>query len=123
MRVSRRLASAAAVAAVMSIPYAAPAVASADYGAIAINPRTGAWGVSHSYSTLSAARRRAERECRGNCRILVWTRNRCGAVVQTRTRFIGGTGRTRKRAFSQANRRARATGANNYRRVAWECSG
>ena len=118
MRVPLRFASVVAVSAVTFL--AVPTVAHAAYGAIAINPRTGAYGVSFDFATLGAAKRRAQRECAGNCRILVWVRNGCAAVVETPTRYVPGVGRTRRRAVLNARRRARAPRA---RRVAWTCSG
>ena len=80
----------AALATVLAL--AAPAIAGADYGAIAVNPNTGASGVSFNYNKKGPALRRAQRECPDNCRIVVWVRNQCGAVVATQTRFVPGVG-------------------------------
>lgn len=120
MRISIRLVVVAATIAALSLPLAAPAAADAAYGAIAVNRKTGAYGVSFSYGTLRAARRRALAECRGNCRVIVWVRNRCAAVVETPTRYVAGVGSTKRRAARNARRRANNRTA---RRVAWTCSG
>ena len=74
-----------------------PAVAGADYGAIAVNTNTGASGVSFNYNTKGPALRRAQRECPGPCRIAVWVRNQCAAMVATQTRFVPGVGRSGRR--------------------------
>jgi hypothetical protein len=116
MLAPRRLAAiAVAVAA-----FAAPAAAQAAYGAIAVNRHDAAWGVSYNQPSLGAAKRVARRHCRGGCRIMVWVRNRCAAVVTTRTSFYAGIGSTRSRAVRDARRRAHDHYA---RRLAWTCSG
>lgn len=121
LRLPARLVTLAAVgAAAVAAPAAAPAAANAAYGAIAVNPSSGGWGISHSYNTRYGAQRRALNECPGSCRVLVWTKRRCGAVIQTRSRFIGGTGSTRSRAIRNARARS---GYVSSRVVAWECSG
>jgi len=107
----------AALATVLAL--AAPAIAGADYGAIAVNPNTGASGVSFNYNKKGPALRRAQRECPDNCRIVVWVRNQCGAVVATQTRFVPGVGRTKRKAIRDARRRA--NGPDEL--VAWTCSG
>ena len=55
---------ATAVALVLGV--AVPAVASAAFGAIAINPKTGDVGLSVNKPTQRDAKRRAERDCFGN---------------------------------------------------------
>jgi hypothetical protein len=120
VRRSRLLALVVAAAAAMSLPLAAPAAADAAYGAIAVNRNTGATGISFNYSTLRGARRRALNECTGNCRVLVWVRNQCAAVVETPTRYVAGIGSTRRRAVRNARQRANNRTA---KRRAWVCSG
>ena len=118
MRAPRRLALIVAVAGTLSL--AAPAVAAAAYGAIAIDRATGAWGISYNRTSLSNAKHGALVHCRGNCRVMVWVRNHCAAVVQSPTAFVAGIGSTRSRAIHDARRRAHDSFA---RRVAWTCSG
>jgi hypothetical protein len=53
-----------------------------NYGAIAYSKNTGAWGTSYNFSTRSAAESHALRRCgRGDCRIIVWFKNACGALA------------------------------------------
>ncbi len=114
----RRFVVASAIALVMAT--AVPAVASAAFGAIAINPKTGDVGLSVNKPTQRDAKQRAEKDCFGNCRIAVWVRNGCAAVVETRTRYIAGLGATKNKALRDARRRAHNPDAH---RVAWICSG
>ena len=114
----RALGVATAVALVLAI--AVPAVASAAYGAIAINPKNGDVGLSINKPTQRAAKQRAEKDCFGNCQIVVWVRNGCAAVVETRTKYWPGIGRTKSKALREARRRAHSPDAH---RVAWICSG
>jgi hypothetical protein len=116
MGITRRLVTIVVVAASL----AAPAVAHAAYGAIAVNRHNAAWGVSYGQPNVQAARHVAQVHCRGGCRIMVWVRNRCAAVVITRTRFYAGIGSSRSRAVHDARRRAHDPYA---RRLAWTCSG
>jgi serine/threonine-protein kinase len=58
-----------------------------NFGAISYSSVTGAYGLSYDYRSRNAAERRAIRECEGyagsgDCRILVWFRNACGALAQ-----------------------------------------
>ncbi|HEY8466989.1 MAG TPA: DUF4189 domain-containing protein [Solirubrobacterales bacterium] len=102
----------------------APAAAEAAYGAIAVNPNTGAAGVSWGYSTKKAAKKRAKRECMGRCKVVVWVRNGCAAVVHARGRYFWGAARKKDTALKRARRVAkRRTGVKKARRVAWTCSG
>ena len=84
MRSSRRTSLVLGVALALGLALAlvVPATAAqADYGAIAVNPANGARGVSFNYNRKGPALRRAQRECPGDCRIAVWVRNQCAAVV------------------------------------------
>lgn len=99
---------------------AAPSTALAAYGAIAVNSRTGSWGISYQAASLPAAERRAGRECRGGCRVLLWVRDQCAAAVATATRFWGGWGRNRTAAIARGRRRAQDRRA---QLIAWTCSG
>ena len=105
-----------AVAAALALT--APADASADYGAIAVNPATGAAGVGFNFNKKGPALRRAQRECPGNCRISIWVRNQCGATVLNNDRFISRPGRTKRKAIRRAK-----DAAGGGRLVAWVCSG
>jgi hypothetical protein len=109
-----------ASAVALVIAAAAPALASAAYGAIAVNPKTGDIGLSVNKETQRDAKERAEKDCNGNCQIAVWVRNGCAALVETRTRYWAGIGRTKQQALREARRRAHNPDA---RRLVWICSG
>ncbi len=99
-----------------------PAAAQAQWGAIAVDPITGATGVSFDYGTARAAQRRAREEC-GNrhCLPAVWVYNQYAALVQKRNgAFVAGVGRTRNLAFHKARERAHEPHAH---RIVWVFSG
>ena len=80
--------------ALASIIGASAAHAQSKYGAIAYSSSTGAKGYSYNYSTRSVAQLYAQRECeqrsgRGDCRVLVWFRNACGAVATSQNGAYG----------------------------------
>jgi hypothetical protein len=107
------------LAVVASAALAIPATASADYGAIAVNPGTAASGVSFGYNSRKGAKRRARRECPGSCRITVWVRNGCAATVVNDEGFYSAAARKKRRAIRRAKRKA--PGPDEL--VAWTCSG
>jgi Domain of unknown function (DUF4189) len=99
-----------------------PGAAQAYWGAIAVDPATGATGVSYDYGTAKDAQRRARKECgSSHCRPAVWVFNQYAALVQKRNgAFVAGVGGTRNLAFRKARQRAHEPRA---RRVAWVFSG
>jgi hypothetical protein len=111
-----------AAIAVLLIALAAPALAAADWGAIAVNPRTGKVGVSYDYSTSHHAKKRALAQChQSGCRVAVWVSNQYAALVLKRNGvFVAGVGRTRNLAFERAKERAHERSAKRY---AWVYSG
>jgi Domain of unknown function (DUF4189) len=109
-----------AAAATLLVTLAIPAVASAAYGAIAVNQSTGAWGASYHAPAKWYAERQALRKCAGECDVMVWVRNRCAAVVIGRTKFVAGMAGTKRAAIRVARRRAHDHKA---RLLAWVCSG
>jgi hypothetical protein len=102
-----------------TLALAVPPVASADYGAIAVNPNTAASGVSFGYNRKQPAKRRAKRECPGRCRITVWVRNGCAATVVNDQGFYSAAARKKRKAIREAHRKA--PGPDDL--VAWTCSG
>jgi hypothetical protein len=108
----------AVLALVLSV--AAPAAAQAAYGAIAVNRSTAAWGVSYREPAKWYAERQALRKCAGECRVMVWVRNRCAAVVVGRTAFVAGMGDSKQAAIRSAHHRA---GDGKAHVLAWTCSG
>ena len=92
----------------LALGLAAPAFAAADWGAIAVSPRTGKVGVSYDYSTAKRAKRRALHECHQlGCRVAVWVRNQWAALVLKHNGvFVAGVGPTKNLAFAKARDRA-----------------
>jgi hypothetical protein len=93
----------------LALGLAAPAFASADWGAIAVSPRTGKVGISYDYSSAKRAKRRALHECHQlGCRVAVWVKNQWAALVLKRNNgvFVAGVGLTKHLAFAEARRRA-----------------
>ena len=106
----------------LTVALAAPALAAADWGAIAVSPRTGKVGVSYDYPTAHRAKRRALNEChQRGCRVAVWVRNQYAALVLKRNGvFVAGVGLTKNLAFAKARERAHERKA---KRWAWIFSG
>lgn len=104
------------------VALALPAAAQAAWGAIAVDPDTGATGVSYDYSTAAAAKDRARGECGGDgCRIAVWVRSGYAALVRKASGvYVAGAGLTKHRAFVRARHRAHEQSA---RQVVWIYSG
>ena len=106
----------------LALGLAAPAFAAADWGAIAVSPRTGKVGVSYDYPTANRAKKRALHECHQlGCRVAVWVRNQYAALVLKRNgAFVAGVGPTKNLAFAKARERAHEHTAKKY---AWIYSG
>jgi hypothetical protein len=107
----------------LALGLAAPAFAAADWGAIAVSPRTGKVGVSYDYSSAKRAKRRALHECHQlGCRVAVWVRNQYAALVLKRNNgiFVAGVGLTKHLAFAKARARAHEPHA---KKIAWVYSG
>jgi hypothetical protein len=102
---------------------AVPAAAQADWGAIAVDPITGKYGVSFDYNSARAAQHRARNECGTNhCKVAVWVANGYAALVQKRSNglYFAGFGHSKHAAFAKALHRAHEPRA---RHVAWVFSG
>ncbi|MGV1047104.1 MAG: DUF4189 domain-containing protein [Solirubrobacterales bacterium] len=109
----------AALAVSLVLLFAAPAAAQAYWGAIAVNPETGRYGVSYDYATVAGAKHRARVECgRGACRVAVWVRNGYAALVQkSNGAYVAGAGRTERIAFRVARHRAHEQSAHTVASV------
>lgn len=96
----------------LALALAAPAFAAADWGAIAVSPRTGKVGVSYDYSTAHRAKQRALHECHQlGCRVAVWVANQYAALVLKHNGvFVAGVGPTKNLAFAKARARPRTDG-------------
>jgi hypothetical protein len=119
LRAKASLACVAAVGAAWAIPTAAPAVAEASWGAIALDRSSGSNAGVSGYATAADARSAALARCQGGCKILVTVRNSCGVVIKARGTYVSGRGSTVRRATRKAAKRARTR---SYRRIASVCS-
>ncbi|RMF21184.1 MAG: DUF4189 domain-containing protein [Cyanobacteria bacterium J083] len=123
-----KLVTAAAITLPMLTLGANKALASDFYGAIAYSPSTRSHGYSYDYSTQQAAQNRALRECesysgKGDCRILVWFKNACGALAQADNGAAGsGWGVTQALAESYALRSCREYGGQGCKISRWVCT-
>lgn len=107
----------------LALLLAAPAVAQADWGAIAVDPITGKYGVSFNYNSAKGAQHRARNECGSkHCKVAVWVANGYAALVQKRSNglYFAGFGRTKHAAFHKALHRAHEP---NARHVTFVFSG
>jgi hypothetical protein len=96
-----------------------PASALADWGSIAVNLSTVEFGVGYNYPTKHKAKARAQRECPGDCKIVVIVYNLCGASVRTDTHLYSAVAKTKQEAYKEASRKA----PGHSTHVAWVCSG
>ncbi|MFC7108806.1 DUF4189 domain-containing protein [Nonomuraea rubra] len=88
------------------------------YGAIAVSS-TGRVGRSWDYGTVSAAKRRALKECGRGCKVLVTFVNGCGAVAYNARRNVYWGGRGSTPAKAKRNAVANAGGG---RWIAYQCT-
>lgn len=70
-----------AVLAVTALAVSATQAAADNYGAIAYSTDSGAYGYSYDFSSRGEAEARALQECNGNCKIVLWFKNACGALA------------------------------------------
>lgn len=87
---------------------AAPAAAQAYWGSIAIDPETGAVGLSVGKPTAAIAQRAAKNDCGDkHCKSAVWVFNGWGATVQKKSGlYVSGIGTTKAKAVANARKRA-----------------
>ncbi|MEM9536713.1 MAG: DUF4189 domain-containing protein [Cyanobacteria bacterium P01_E01_bin.45] len=76
------------------------------YGAITYSEATRTHGFSYDYSTRAGAESRAVNECenvsgRGDCYVLVWFRNACGALAESYDKRAYGSGWGSDRAVAE----------------------
>jgi Domain of unknown function (DUF4189) len=98
-----------------SLLFASSAAARGYWGAIAVDPESGAIGKSFDFPTAKAAQRQAIAVCevRGNgCKVAVWVTNGWAALVKKHSGvYIGGLGRSKHLAILDARRRAHEASA------------
>jgi len=101
------------LAAALILLVAAPAAAQAYWGAIAVDPETGRYGVSYEYNSVGAAKNRARNECGSrHCRVAAWVSNGFAALVRKKNGvYYAGIGRTENLARKNARRNAHDSGA------------
>ncbi len=98
------------------------------YGAIARSPSTWAHGYSYDYANQRAAETRALRECEsqsgtGDCEIMVWFRNGCGALAEASSGAAGsGWGANRSLAEDYAMQSCYGVGDRSCQIVRWVCT-
>jgi hypothetical protein len=120
---TRKLSATVAVSALlMLVGLAVPAAASAAWGAIAVNPNTGAVGVGFGEPSKKKAQKEADKDCQGKCRQVLYVRNKCGAIAANPRRLTAGFGNTKREAIKKAKKKARK-GPGPAKLVAWVCSG
>ena len=92
---------------------AAPAAAQAYWGSIAVDPETGAYGVSSEEPNVNAAKRKARSECGSpGCRVAAWVSNGFAALVLKKNGvYFAGIGRTENLARKNARQHAQDSGA------------
>jgi hypothetical protein len=110
------------VAAVVSMALVVPAAASAAWGSIALNPQTGQAGVAFNEQTKNSAKTAAVKDCPGNCRAVLFVRNKCGAIARNDRRYTPGFGNSKSEAVKKAKKKARK-GPGKVKLVAFVCSG
>lgn len=80
-----------------------PAMAADRFGAIAMSPTTGAWGVTFDYGSRVVAEREALRQCgQSDCNIRIWFKNQCAALVHNDQSMAWGLGDTLQTAQANA---------------------
>lgn len=122
----RRLFAAASVCLALIIGSTQVSFAQNLYGAIAFSQNTGAVGWSYDYRSRSGAERRALNGCykhAGDCRVVMWFRNSCGALAVTDRGGYGTAGHPNRyvaeeRALDQCYR-----SNNNCYLKRWVCTG
>jgi hypothetical protein len=92
---------------------AAPAAAEASWGAIAVNPESGRYGVAYDYGSAHAAQQRAKGECGDpHCKAAAWVFNGYAALVRKRNGlYFAGIGSSERLAKRNARQRAHDAGA------------
>ena len=118
----------------VTLALALPAVATASYGAIAVDPLyppPAPFGFSFHFATKAGARHKALRECRkhastGRCRLVAMIHNFCAAVVYSPLfrngygPYVAGLGSSKRVAIANARIRM---GDPHAKLVVWTCSG
>lgn len=118
-----RLVSALALGAAVLLPAVASAAHKAPrnavYGAIAVNPKTKAYGYTYDFGNSRDAKREALRQCgEPACEVVANFRNGCAAVAAGKGKPAAATGATRQEAEAKALRRC----GGDCAVLAWACT-
>lgn len=92
----------------LTLLFAVPAAAQASWGAIAVDPESGDYGVSHDYNSAGGAQRQAKKECGDpHCKVAAWVSNGFAALVRTQSGvYYAGIGRTENLSRKKAREHA-----------------
>lgn len=103
-----------------------PASAAADkYGSIAYSPSTGAKGWSFDHHSRYGAEHHALAQCgkhAGDCKVVTWFVNGCGALAIGQTNYHATWGRSRYAAEHNALHGCKKAGGYGCKVVAWSCT-
>ena len=89
------------------------------WGAIAYSSQTGAYGFAVDQPSKRSAESEAFRQCGADCDVIKTFRNTCGAVAQSRERYVWDTGASREIAEMKAQKRC---GGDSCRTLVWACT-
>jgi hypothetical protein len=110
MNIVCRLIGAASLLVLASVPAFAD-----NFGAIAFSQSSGAHGWSYDFGSRWAAEDAALRQCGGDCSVVVWFRNACGALA------VGG-GNAYGTGWSASRHEAEAIALSNCYQHSGSCS-
>lgn len=104
-----------------------PAPVSPNFGAIAYDRKTGAWGYSYNWNTQREAEDNALAQCKKNdgpdCEVMVWYQRECGAVASADgDEAYWGTGDGEGAAGANALASCKRDGGKNCNIQVEECS-
>ncbi|MBS1196882.1 MAG: hypothetical protein H6R18_667 [Proteobacteria bacterium] len=89
-----------------------------NYGAIAFNSGTYAYGFAYDHKTQADANQRALSECGRGCKVVLELMNECGAIYRNNSRYAWSNGRSRQAAENGARNQC----GSNCKLVAWSCT-
>lgn len=89
-----------------------------NYGAIAFNTSSYAYGYAYDYKTQQEANQRALKECGKGCKVVLELQNECGAIYRNSERYGWSNGNSRQEAEAAAKKQCGA----NCKLVAWSCT-
>jgi hypothetical protein len=96
------------LATALTLLAAGPVAAQAYWGAIAVDTKSGAYGVAYEFKSPKAAQAWAKHECgERRCKVAAWVRNGFAALVLTKSgKYYAGIGRSERIARQKAREHA-----------------